>query len=101
MQTKRMSIIESLCNVFSGIVIAFVISQLFSFFEKEIQIYIWSGFKWQISASSNAVVTVVLTVVSIIRGYLWRRAFNRLLIDNDKQFKKVLNKRGRRLQNDK
>jgi len=76
MQSKRHSLIESCANVFSGMLIAFAISQLAHWFEPEIKAYIWSGFEWKISAGSNAAITVILTIVSILRGYAWRRHFN-------------------------
>lgn len=79
MQTRKHSFIESTTNVASGIVIAFAISQLAHWFEPQIQRYIWSGFVWQVSAGSNAIMTLILTLVSIIRGYAWRRHFNRKL----------------------
>lgn len=76
-QTKKHSIIESCANVLSGILISFGLSQIAHWFEPQIQAYIWSGFEWKISVGSNVIMTVVLTVVSIIRGYVWRRHFNR------------------------
>lgn len=77
-QSKRHSLLEACLNVFSGMVIAFIISQLAHCYEAEIQRYIWSGFVWNLSVGSNIIVTVVLTIVSIIRGYIWRRIFNRV-----------------------
>lgn len=77
MQSKKHSFIEACLNVLSGMLIAFVISQLAHTFEAEIQRWIWTGFTWGISAGSNAIVTIVLTIVSVIRGYAWRRHFNR------------------------
>lgn len=77
MQTRRQSIIESSLNVFSGMIIAFVVSQLAHIFEHDIQKYIWSGFEWHISAASNAIMTSILTLLSVIRGYAWRRHFNK------------------------
>lgn len=76
MQSRRHSLLESIANVSSGMIIAFVISQLAHVFEQEIQQYIWSGFEWHISAGSNLIMTVILTIVSILRGYAWRRHFN-------------------------
>jgi hypothetical protein len=61
-------------------VIAFVISQLAHEFEHEIQKYIWSGFEWHISPVSNIVMTIILTVISVLRGYAWRRHFNNKVI---------------------
>lgn len=76
MQSKRNSIIEAFSNVFSGMIIAFVISQLANVFEADIQRHIWKGFEWKVSAGSNAVMTILMTMLSIVRGYLWRRHFN-------------------------
>lgn len=80
-QSRKHSFIESCLNVASGMVIAFVISQLAHVFEAEIQKYIWTGFTWNVSAGSNAVMTVILTVVSISRGYAWRRHFNKKVLE--------------------
>lgn len=76
MQSRKYSLIESCLNVLSGMLIAFIISQLAQEFEKQIQEYIWTGFTWEVSIGSNAIMTVILTIVSICRGYAWRRHFN-------------------------
>lgn len=76
-QSKRHSFLESLANVFSGMIIAFIICQLAHMFEPQIQRYIWAGFEWKLSVGTNLVMTSVLTVVSVIRSYFWRRHFNR------------------------
>lgn len=76
MQSRRHSLLESCMNVFSGMLIAFLISQAAHEFEQQIQTYIWSGFEWKITAGSNIIMTVILTVISISRGYAWRRHFN-------------------------
>lgn len=83
-QSRANSFIEAVLNVFSGMVIAWSISMLFAVFESEIQMYIWSGFSWQVGAASNVIVTVVLTVVSVCRGFLWRRYFNKRLTEKYK-----------------
>lgn len=80
MQTRRHSLAESLANVLSGMIIAFALSQLAHEFEHEIQRYIYQGFEWNISVGGNAVMTTVLTLVSIVRGYMWRRYYNSLLL---------------------
>lgn len=77
-QSKRQSIIEATVNVFSGMIIAFAVSQLAHVYQNEIRQYIWSGFEWQLSVASNLFMTTVLTVISVIRGYIWRRIFNRI-----------------------
>lgn len=76
MQTKRQSFIESCMNIFSGMIISFSISQLAHVSAPYIQKYIYSGFIWNLSATSNIIMTVLLTVISIIRSYAWRRYFN-------------------------
>jgi len=81
MQSNRHSIIESIVNVASGMAIAFIISQLAYYLEPQIQKYLWSGFEWKISAGSNLIMTVIFTVISVIRGYAWRRHFNNKLIE--------------------
>lgn len=76
-QSKRHSLLEACLNVFSGMVIAFGISFLAHRYEAVIQQYVWSGFKWDIGVGSNVIMTVVFTVVSVLRSYAWRRHFNR------------------------
>lgn len=77
MQSRRHSIIEAMVNVSSGMLIAFIISQLAHVYEHWIQLHIWNGFKWNINAAGNFIMTSILTIVSVIRGYIWRRYFNR------------------------
>ncbi len=76
MQTRRQSVTESCLNVLSGMVIAFFISQLAHWCEPQIQKYIWKEFTWSISTGSNIVMTTILTMISVARGYAWRRHFN-------------------------
>ncbi len=76
MQSRRHSLIEASLNVFSGMIIAFIICQLAHIFEPTIQRYIWKGFEWKISIGTNLIMTIVLTIVSVIRSYAWRRHFN-------------------------
>jgi len=75
-QSRRHSLIEAMLNVFSGMIVAFSICQLAHYFENEIQEYIWQDFVWNVSFSSNLAMTAVLTIISMIRGYIWRRVFN-------------------------
>lgn len=76
-QSRRHSAIEASANVFSGMIISFTISFLAHYYQSTIQYYIWKNFVWDISITSNIAVTCVLTVVSIVRGYIWTRHFNR------------------------
>ncbi len=65
-QTKRQSITEAIVNVFSGAVIAFILTDLLA-----------EPLGIVISGHANLKLTIILTIVSVIRGYLWRRYFNR------------------------
>jgi hypothetical protein len=77
-QSMRHSMTETCCNVFSGMIIGFSISQTAHYLQCYIQLYIWSGFIWQLSWTSNIIMTIILTIASLIRGYAWRRVFNNL-----------------------
>ena len=78
-QTKRQSLIEASLNTFSGMVLGFAISQLAHIFSPFIREYLWSGWTWELSAGSNVIMTIILTIVSVIRSYIWRRYFNNKL----------------------
>lgn len=77
-QSRKHAALEQIVNVGSGMLLAFLISQGAAYFEPWIQEHIWSGFVWNVGVGSNAAMTIVLTFVSMGRGYGWRRAFNRL-----------------------
>lgn len=70
MQSKLSSIIEQLLNVGSG----FIISLLVWIY---IIIPIWN---FDVNFSDNILITVTFTGISIIRGYVWRRLFNKITI---------------------
>lgn len=66
-QTKWESALEQLCNTGSGMVIAYMCMQ-----------HILAPYLGiHITPRENTIVTIVLTVVSVARGYIWRRIFNR------------------------
>lgn len=83
-QSKRHSMLEAATNVLSGMLIALTISQLAHVFEPQIQKYIWKDFVWKLTLSSNIVMTTTLTVVSVARGYVWRRYFNKIQLNGYK-----------------
>lgn len=64
-QTRRMSIIETV----TGVAIGFAVSMAAS-----LVVYPWFGHAF--SLAQNAGITVIFTVLSIVRGYCVRRAFN-------------------------
>lgn len=65
-QSRTHSALESLCNVLSGLLIAnltwlFVIAPLYGFTNPQHEVL---------------AINLIFTVVSFIRGFLWRRLFN-------------------------
>lgn len=67
MQTKRHSIIESITNTTVGFIISLLVQMV---------VYPVMGIK--VTISENLIITVVFTIVSILRGYALRRLFNKL-----------------------
>ena len=67
MQTKKLSLIESVINT----IIGFVISLL-------IQLCIYPILNIQVTLNQNIIITLVFTIVSILRGYIIRRYFTKL-----------------------
>ena len=66
MQSKKYSIIESVANTLIGLVTSFLI-----------QIIIYPLLDIPVSINQNIIITLVFFTVSIIRGYLIRRLFNK------------------------
>lgn len=65
-QKKIISLVESVCNTIAGFIISFCI-----------QIIIYPLLNIPVKFSQNLIITSVFTGVSIIRGYIIRRIFNR------------------------
>jgi len=65
-QSRMLSAIESSCNTFSGFIVAMIVWRVF--------ITPYLGIP--VSLNTNLKVTGVFTVVSVIRGYIWRRLFS-------------------------
>ena len=68
MQTKKGSLFEQLLNVGSG----FIISLMFWAY---VIVPVWHI---DVSINDNLAITGLFTIISIIRGYIWRRIFNRI-----------------------
>jgi uncharacterized protein YacL len=66
MQSKKYSIIESVTNTIIGLVTSFII-----------QLIIYPLLDIPVSIGQNIIITLVFFTVSIIRGYLIRRLFNK------------------------
>ena len=67
MQNKKLSLIESLTNTFTGLFVSFVI-----------QIIIYPLMDIPVRIEQNVIITLVFTIASILRGYIVRRIFNKL-----------------------
>lgn len=67
MQNKRLSLIESLTNTFTGLLVSFVI-----------QLIIYPVLNIPVRLEQNAIITLVFTGASILRGYIVRRIFNKI-----------------------
>jgi hypothetical protein len=65
MQSKRLSIVESITSTLAG----FVVSLL-------IQVAVYPLFDIHTTMTQNVWLTVIFTVASIVRGYVVRRMFN-------------------------
>ena len=65
-QKKKNSLIESTINTVIGLLTSFII-----------QIVLYPMLKIDVTINENIIITLVFFVVSIFRGYLVRRLFNR------------------------
>ena len=67
MQSKKMSMIESVTNMVAGIILALITQKL---------VFGWYGI--QVSNEVNLQLTACFTLVSLVRSYAVRRIFNNL-----------------------
>ena len=65
MQTKKMSLIETIVGVAIGYIVALLS-----------QIVVFPLFDIEVSLTDNLLIGLLFTVISIIRGYYIRRLFN-------------------------
>lgn len=65
MQTRKSSLIEQLLNVGSGFIISLLVWTY-------IVVPVWNI---DVSMGDNLAITALFTIVSIARGYAWRRLF--------------------------
>jgi membrane protein implicated in regulation of membrane protease activity len=68
MQSKRESLIETGLNVGSGFLIAWIMT-----------ITVLPLFGLHTTINESFQITLIYTLVSILRGYLWRRYFNNMV----------------------
>lgn len=64
-QTRLVSFIESVVNVGSGFLLSLLLWQF----------VVAPAFGYEVTMSTNLVLTSIFTVTSVVRGYLWRRFF--------------------------
>ncbi len=69
-QSKLESALEQTLNVGSGFILSYIIWIT----------VITPVYDIQLSTSENLSVTLIFTIVSLLRGYVWRRVFNRRLL---------------------
>jgi hypothetical protein len=67
MQSKKLSAIESITNVVTGLIISFLI-----------QLIIFPFLNIKVSINQNIFITFVFVIASFIRGYVIRRMFNKV-----------------------
>lgn len=65
-QSKNKSLIETLTQTFTGLVLSFII-----------QIIIYPLMGIPVTIGQNIIITIVFVIASVIRGYVVRRLFNR------------------------
>lgn len=81
MQTKIQSWIEQFCNVGSGFLISLIYWQVAIIPQVQNMDYTsMGGASW---------ITVQFTIISVIRGYLWRRYFNQFVARRYLQTKEI------------
>jgi hypothetical protein len=65
MQTRLMSLVETMTNILVGLVISFLS-----------QIVIFKVYNVSLSTQQNVEITLYFTIISILRSYALRRFFN-------------------------
>jgi len=72
MQSRKHSLFEQCCNVGSGFIISLAYWQLAIVPQIDGR---------DMTMTLNLIVTLQFTIISVTRGYLWRRFFNRLIVN--------------------
>lgn len=75
MQSRTFSFVEQCLNVASGFVIALLVWTYFI-----IPVFHFEGLSW----SHNLSITGIFTIVSIVRGFIWRRIFNWITVNYER-----------------
>lgn len=72
-QSKKQSLTETVISTFIGLAVSLIT-----------QIVVFPLYGMEVSFNQNIQITIIFTVVSIARGYLVRRYFNKKLFANQK-----------------
>lgn len=64
MQKRRHSLLEALANTFSGFLVSLATAA-----------YVFPLFGFHSTMKENISITLIFTIISIIRSYAWRRLF--------------------------
>lgn len=67
-QTKRQSLKETVISTFIGLAVSLIA-----------QIVVFPLYNLEVSFNQNIQITIIFTIVSIVRGYFVRRYFNKKL----------------------
>ena len=69
-QTKKGSLLEVTCNAFTGFVVAWILTH-----------YLFpTWFNLDLTINQSWHITLIYTVVSMIRTFIWRRIFNHFIL---------------------
>lgn len=69
-QSKMESLFENVLNVVSGLLLSIYV----------VQPIVFKIYKIELSSFQNIQIAIIFTIVSIIRGYFWRRYFDKKLL---------------------
>ena len=70
MQTRKGSLLEATLNIGSGFIVAMFVWQLIAA----------PLFGYEVTLADNFWLTMIFTVVSVVRSYIWRRIFNYYIV---------------------
>lgn len=71
MQSRKWSLIESICNLFIGYIISVLL-----------QVYMFPLFGVYLSVNDNMLIVFIFTMFSLVRNYIFRLVFNSMRIKN-------------------
>ena len=74
MQTRKGSLLEATLNIGSGFIVAMLVWQLIAA----------PLFGYKVTLYDNFWLTMIFTVVSMVRSYFWRRLFNHYIVKKEK-----------------